>query len=97
PLFEGAAMLAVTLKDPAGYGPVRQFFLSTKRAEAKRLQALAALIAGGDDGVEDLVRSVLADTKLHTVDFRGKVVTTLGQSDGSWVGALLLGRYGGFE
>jgi putative membrane-bound dehydrogenase-like protein len=97
PLFEGAAILAVTLKDPAGYGPVRQFFVSAKGPDAKRLQALEALIAGGDDGVEDLVRSVLADTKLNTVDFRGKVVTTLGRSDGSWVGVLLLGRYDRFE
>src|SRR5262249_4485144 len=52
PLFIDAALLAVTLKDPAGYGPVRQYFLSSSPPEANRLQALDALIAGGDDGVQ---------------------------------------------
>jgi putative heme-binding domain-containing protein len=97
PLFADAALLAVTLKDPAGYGPVRQLFLSAAQAETKRLQALEALLASGDEGVQDLVVSALAATKGNPASFRGKVVTALGRSDGAWVATLLLERYPDFE
>jgi putative membrane-bound dehydrogenase-like protein len=93
PLFLDAALLAVTVKDPAGYGPVRQLFLAGNRPEAQRVQALEALIAGADPGVEDLVTGILADAKAQPASFRGLVVTTLGRSEGAWVATLLLERY----
>jgi putative heme-binding domain-containing protein len=61
------------------------------------LQALEALFAGGDDGVEDLVAGALANVKTHSVSFRGQMVTTLGRGDGAWVAPFLLERYPGFE
>jgi putative heme-binding domain-containing protein len=97
PLFLDAALLAVSLKDPAGFGPVRQYFLSANKPEARRLQALEALIAGGDDGVQDLVTAVLADPKAHPVAFRGQVVAALGRSEGAWVAKFLLGKYADLE
>ena len=38
PLYLDAALLAVSLKDPAGYGPVRQYFLSGAIPEKGRVQ-----------------------------------------------------------
>jgi putative heme-binding domain-containing protein len=97
PLFLDVALLAATLKDPAGYGPVRQLFLTKSAPEAKRVQALEALIAGQDDAVKQLVGGVLGEPKAHSAALRGQVVTTLGRADGPWVATLLLERYADFE
>jgi putative membrane-bound dehydrogenase-like protein len=92
-LYRNAALLAVTLKDVAGYGPVRQYFIANTAADRDRIEALEALIAGGDDGLQDLVGTVLGDSKMNRPAFRAKVATTLGRIDGLWVATMLLQRY----
>jgi putative membrane-bound dehydrogenase-like protein len=96
-LYRPAALLAVSLKDIAGYGPVRQYFMAQTTSDQARIEALEALIAGNDEGVQDLVGNVLGEPKMQTAAFRGKVVTTLGRVDADWVAPLLLGRYAGME
>jgi putative membrane-bound dehydrogenase-like protein len=93
PLYLDAAFLAVSLKEPSGYSPVRQVFVATAAEEGVRIKALEALVAGGDEGLHDLVSGVLADAKTHAATLRAKVVTTLGRLDAPWVPKLLLDRY----
>jgi putative membrane-bound dehydrogenase-like protein len=97
PLYRPAALLAVTLKDVAGYGPVRQYFMAHAAADSARIEALEALIAGADEGVQDLVGSVLGDPKMQSAAFRAKVVATLGRVNADWVPSLLLERYAAME
>jgi putative heme-binding domain-containing protein len=97
PLYREAALLAVSLKEVAGYGPVRQFFLASTSSDAARIEALEALIAGSDDGIQDLVVTVLGDAKTHSAAFRAKVMRTIGRIDGFWVATLLLEHYPGME
>jgi putative membrane-bound dehydrogenase-like protein len=96
-LYRAAALLAVSLKDVAGYGPVRQYFIATSGADQARIEALEALIAGADDGIQDLVSAVLNEPKIQSAAFRAKVVTTLGRLDAAWVPTLLLARYAAME
>src|SRR5262249_41746418 len=51
PLYLDAALLATTLKDQAAIDAVRGAFRSAEQPEPTRLQALEALIVGGDPKV----------------------------------------------
>jgi putative membrane-bound dehydrogenase-like protein len=97
PLYREAALLAVSFKDIAGYGPVRQYFMTGTASDQSRIEALEALIAGSDDGVQDLVTKVLDDPKAQSATFRARVVSALGRLDAPWVARLLLSRYGSAE
>jgi putative membrane-bound dehydrogenase-like protein len=97
PLYREAALLAATVKEPAGLAPARQFFQAREGSDQERIAALEALIAGEDGGVQELVGTVFGEPKAYPAGFRAKVATTLGRVDAPWVGSLLLERYGAME
>src|SRR5262249_45896204 len=97
PLHMDAAVLAATLKDPAGLEVVRRGFASREQPEATRLQALEALIAAGDPSVLDAAAPVLADTRATPASLRGQVLAALGKLDDPRVAAVVLAGYGRME
>ncbi len=69
-IHRAAAILAVSLKDGAGTGPVRKLFLANDVPDADRIKALDALIFSGDEAVQDLVAKVLTDSAAFKPAFR---------------------------
>jgi putative heme-binding domain-containing protein len=93
PLRLSAAMLAITLGDPNESLLVRKCFAASMHAEQTRLQALDALIAGGDTGVLTEVATVLADRKRNSTKFRGQVLAALARLSDPKVGEVVLADY----
>ncbi len=63
PLYLDAAVLAATLKDPAGLDVVRKAALASDKPEGDRLKALDALVAAKDAAALDAAAAALADAK----------------------------------
>jgi putative heme-binding domain-containing protein len=97
PLYADAALLAATLKEPAGIAAAQKLFASEKESEVRRLQALDALIAGGDKSLLDGVVPLLADRKANSAAFRSAVLGALGRLDDPRVGTVVLARYAELE
>jgi putative heme-binding domain-containing protein len=93
PLHLDAAVLAASLRDPAGLEVARKAFASPGQPEATRLKALEALVAARDPAVLDAVAPVLADHKGLSVTFRGEVLGALGKLDDPEVATLVLADY----
>jgi putative heme-binding domain-containing protein len=93
PLHLPAALLATSLKDPAGFAVVRQAFASAREREATRLQALDALIAGADPTLLERVAEILADPGPNSSRFRGQVLGSLGKLDNPKVAQVVLANY----
>jgi len=92
-IHRAAAILAVSLKDAAGYEPVRKLFLSGDVPESDRIKALDALIAGGDGAVEDLVAGMLTSAAKFQPGLRAQVISVLGRTDAGWVPKLTLSAF----
>ena len=60
---------------------------------ARRLQALAALIAAKDRSTLDCVAAILAAPKQNSAALRGAILAALGRSDDPRVAAIVLGNY----
>ena len=97
PLYLEAALLAASWKDPAGLAAARKVFASSSQQQQRRLQALDALIAAGDDSVARTIGSVLADAESNAADFRGAALSALGRLDHPAVAKVVLGTYGDLE
>lgn len=97
PLYVDAALLAATLKDPAGVTAVRKLFAATSQTESRRLQALDALIAAGDKSLLASVAAVLTDPKANSASFRSALLASLGRLDDPRVGVVVLASYGELE
>ncbi len=93
PLYLDAALLAVTLKDPAARETVRKVFTSTNQPEQTRLRALEALLKGGDREAIKSVATALADVKRNSPRFRGQVLAALGRRADSSIAATVLTLY----
>ncbi|MCS6849700.1 MAG: c-type cytochrome [Gemmataceae bacterium] len=93
PLALDAALLAATLKDPAGFDVARQVLTAADQPEATRLRALEALIAGGDPSLLGVVEALLADTAKTTAAFRGQALQALGRLDDPKVSTVVLAHY----
>ncbi|MBY0521772.1 MAG: c-type cytochrome [Gemmataceae bacterium] len=93
PLYLDAALLAATLKEPAGVEAVRKVFAAKEQTEAARLKALAALITAGDATLMDGVTVILTDAKGNTVAFRGQVLAALGKLEQPKVAEVVLDLY----
>ena len=93
PLYADAALLATSWKDPAGFQAVRKALANAKVPDAKRLQALDALIAAGDDSALATVAPTLADRAAGSLDFRGKALGSLGRLDDPKVADVVLSIY----
>ncbi|HKB42005.1 MAG TPA: hypothetical protein VKD72_36600, partial [Gemmataceae bacterium] len=92
PLYLDAALLATTLKDETGIDAVRSAFRSADHPERTRLQALEALIVGGDSKVLAMVADVL-DHKANRTTLRGQVLSALGRLEDLRVAEIVLARY----
>ncbi|HVW37065.1 MAG TPA: PVC-type heme-binding CxxCH protein, partial [Pirellulales bacterium] len=77
PLRLDAALLATTWKDASGIKAARQAFASAELADARRLQALGALVAAGDGEPLGAVAGVLADGQKHSLDLRRRTLDAL--------------------
>jgi putative membrane-bound dehydrogenase-like protein len=93
PLYWEAALLAATLRDPAGVDIVRTRFTSQEQPEAIRLQALAALVAAKDGSVLEVAGPLLADTKAFSLGFRREALAALGRLDDARVGEVVLAHF----
>ena len=93
PLAFDAALLATSLKDPAGIDIIRKSLVSPKQPEPQRLKAIEALIAAKDAETLEAVGLVLADAKGGSPQFRGQVLAALGRSEDPGVAAITLAAY----
>ncbi len=93
PLALDAALLAASWKDPEGLKTARRGFASAQQSEARRLQALTALIVARDASVLDAVSKTLADPGNTSSDFRGRILATLGRVDDPQVASIVLAAY----
>lgn len=93
PLALDAALLAATWRDPAGIETARRGFASTRHSEARRLQALAALISARDTPVLNAVALILANREKASVDFRGRLLATLSRADDPQVATIVMAAY----
>lgn len=94
PLYLNAALLATTWRDPAGLAAVRTVLATPNAPADQRLQALEALIAANDASLLEPVRQILADRESARVEFRGRVLASLGRLDDPRVAEAVLARFG---
>jgi len=97
PLYLDAALLSTTWKSPAGLKAVQDVFASTTQPEARRLQALEALVAANDPQVLAAVRQVLASPEKNSLNLRERVLGALGRLADPAVAPLVLELYPQFE
>jgi len=97
PLYIEAALLSNLLGDPAGRAAARQGFAAAALPEQRRLLALDALIAVGDAETLDAAARALPDPKAGSVDFRGKMLASLGRSDSPRVATIVLAAFDRLE
>jgi putative heme-binding domain-containing protein len=93
PLYLDAAVLAATLKDPAGLEFVRKAAIAADKPEGDRLKSLDALIAAKDTAALDAAAAHLADAKANSQTFRGQVLASLGRSEEPRVAAVVLDAF----
>jgi putative membrane-bound dehydrogenase-like protein len=87
-----AALLATSLRLPAGFDASRNMLASSESTPEIRVQALAALVTAEDEGVIDTVRPMLEDAKTST-NLRRSVIEALGRFESPKVGELIVGVY----
>lgn len=97
PLRMDAALLVASWSDPEGIRIARGMFTDTTESREARLSALRALIAAGDATVLEEVADVLDDSGSGSVEFRGSVVSSLGDLEHRDVAALMLWKWDGLE
>src|ERR1019366_8168400 len=82
PLRFEATLLAAALKDADGLLSARVHFYDAKNPESMRLRSFEALVgAGVPDLVIDTTTVFRKDSKTTSVDFRGRILSTLGKVD----------------
>jgi putative membrane-bound dehydrogenase-like protein len=96
-LILDAALLATSWKDPAGLASVRQILASSTEQNARRIQALEALVSAKDAGLVQTASLILADKNAGTVEFRGQVLAALGRLAQPEVATTVLNLYGQLE
>jgi putative heme-binding domain-containing protein len=93
PLYVEALLLATTMKDRPSMEIAHRWLTSADRPESVRLKALDALIAGGDEAVLDAAAPLLAQSKAHSLQFRGQVLAALGRLHEPRVAEVVLAQY----
>jgi putative membrane-bound dehydrogenase-like protein len=95
-LYQEAALLVATLKEPAGIAAVRQVFADKELSEPMRLKAIGALVAAGDATLLDPLATMLA-TRSGSSNFRGQVLAALGKLDEPKVADVVLAHFARME
>ena len=93
PLRIEAALLAASWKDGAALKVIRELPARPGVPEARRLQAIDALIAAGDATAVEAVAATLAADAKGSLDFRGKALAALGRLDDPKVAEIVLAAY----
>jgi putative heme-binding domain-containing protein len=93
PLALDAALVAASWKDPAALKAIAKVLGSPKNPEARRIQAVNALIGAGDSSVLDVLGPSLIDRVSGSIGFRGEILASLGRLDGPKVAEVVLGAY----
>jgi putative membrane-bound dehydrogenase-like protein len=93
PLYLDASLLAVTWGDATGAAGVRAVLVDRNQPEPRRLQALDALVAVGDEGVLQVVGPMLIDPAPPSVAWPAAVLASLGQSSDAGVAEVVLTAY----
>ncbi len=92
------AILAATLKDPAGLEAVRKVLTEKAHPEPVRLRALESLVAGEEATVLDIVAGLLgAEAKANSSAFRGGILQSLAKIDDPKVATIVLSNYAAME
>ena len=92
-LYLDAVLLATSWKDPAGLKAARAAFGSSQRPDARRLQALDALVATGDAELLDAVGQELADATKNSLELRRRMLDSLGRLEDARVAEIVLAAY----
>jgi putative heme-binding domain-containing protein len=87
-----AALLATTWKNPAGLEAVRQVYAGDTWSDERRLQALGALVAAGDDQLLDVVARMLS-APASSLQLRRRTLDALGRLEDPQVGDVVLRAY----
>ncbi len=91
------SLLRASEHDAKGLERIRGYFISKKENIDRRLEALRAIVAAGDrDAIESIAR-ILADRTAGSVEFRGRVIETLGGFDDPAVARFVLAAYSALE
>jgi putative heme-binding domain-containing protein len=97
PLYLDAALLAASMKDPAGLEAARETAAASARPQGDRLKALNALAAARDPAALQTASSVLGDAKANPEPFRAQVLDALGRLDDPAVADAVLAVYPNME
>jgi putative membrane-bound dehydrogenase-like protein len=97
PLALDCALLATSLRDNDGIAATREVFAGHEQPDSARQRALEALASCGDVGCLDCVAATLAESKKHSVSFRGQVLAALGRLNEPRVAVIVLERYATME
>jgi putative heme-binding domain-containing protein len=93
PLYFDAALLAASLKGPAGLEVAQKAATASDRPEADRLKAINALAAAHDPTALKVAAAVLGDAKASPEKFRASVLDALGRLDDAGVADVVLAAY----
>ncbi|HVS36042.1 MAG TPA: HEAT repeat domain-containing protein, partial [Gemmataceae bacterium] len=97
PLHLDAALLAASLKDPAGLELARKAATAAERPEPDRLRAFYALTAAHDATCLHIAAGVLPDAKANSEKFRAAMLDALGRLDDPGVADVVLSAYPNME
>lgn len=93
PLHVDGAVLAASLRIPAGIAATRGLWEKSSNASSQRLSALAALVFLGDEKVWEHVTLSLAEGGVSSNELRAGILATLGRSDSPRVAEIVLAAY----
>ena len=96
-LFASAQVLKASWGEESPVAFVRELFADRAQSESMRLRALSALVSSGSDGWLSEMKTVLESREEESVEFRGRVVTSLGRLESPQIASILLGLYDAME
>jgi putative heme-binding domain-containing protein len=97
PAYFEAALLAAAFKDERAVHVARKVFTSAQEPDARRLQALGALVAAGDPALLEEVAGVLTGNHDASVELRRRTLDALGRAEAPEIARLVLGAYPDME
>jgi putative membrane-bound dehydrogenase-like protein len=91
-LYAHAALLAAAWKDDRALAAVRAMFADREQSAERRGQALAVLVAAGDDSLPSGVADLMAAAD-DPVELRAAALAALSRLDAPWVAQVILANY----
>ncbi len=97
PLHLDVALLLTSWGDPTGPATARDVLMSAKQPEARRLQAVDALVAAGHAEVIDDVSRLSASPDAASMELRRRMLASLARLDRPRVAEVVLAAFGRLE